>query len=109
MNSNRTKMTEKTQTIAKEISWLSFNERVLQEVADVNVPVIDRIRFLGIYSSNLDEFYQVRFAKIRRQVLIETAQGKGDGSSELMQQIICEVFSYIIIFFKIKLYAINNL
>lgn len=102
MNSNRSKMTEKIQTIAKEISWLSFNERVLQEVADVNVPVIDRIRFLGIYSSNLDEFYQVRFAKIRRQVLIETAQGKDDGSSELMQQIIDKV---AVLTDKFRLYA----
>ena len=43
--------------IEKELSWLSFNERVLQEAADKTVPLIERIRFLGIFSNNLDEFY----------------------------------------------------
>ena len=41
----------------KELSWLSFNERVLQEAADETVPIVERIRFLGIYSANLDEFF----------------------------------------------------
>jgi polyphosphate kinase len=50
----------------KEISWLSFNARVLQEVADPEVPLLERIRFLGIFSSNLDEFYCVRVATLRR-------------------------------------------
>ncbi|WP_237742376.1 hypothetical protein, partial [Yersinia pestis] len=44
----------------KELSWLSFNERVLQEAADKSNPLIERMRFLGIYSNNLDEFYKVR-------------------------------------------------
>lgn len=57
----------------KELSWLSFNERVLQEAADPNVPLIERIRFLGIYSSNLDEFFRVRAANIYRQSLLEAA------------------------------------
>jgi polyphosphate kinase len=50
----------------KEISWLSFNERVLQEAADPSVPILARIRFLGIYSSNMDEFFRVRVATLRR-------------------------------------------
>ena len=54
----------------KEISWLSFNERVLQEAADPGVPLIDRIKFLGICSSNLDEFYRVRVATLQRLALI---------------------------------------
>ena len=58
----------------KELSWLSFNERVLQEAADKTVPIIERIRFLGIYSANLDEFFRVRVANIRRQALLEGAQ-----------------------------------
>jgi len=58
----------------KELSWLSFNERVLQEAADQSVPLIERIRFLGIYSSNLDEFFRVRVANIRRRALVESAQ-----------------------------------
>ena len=58
----------------KELSWLSFNERVLQEAADKTVPIVERIRFLGIYSANLDEFFRVRVANIRRQALLEGAQ-----------------------------------
>lgn len=50
----------------REISWLSFNERVLQEAEDASVPLIERIKFLGIFSSNLDEFFRVRIATLRR-------------------------------------------
>ncbi len=52
----------------REISWLYFNERVLQEAADKTVPLIERIRFLAIFSSNLDEFYRVRVATLNRLV-----------------------------------------
>ena len=56
--------------LEKELSWLSFNHRVLQEAQDDNVPLLERLRFLGIYSSNMDEFYRVRVANLRRQVLL---------------------------------------
>jgi polyphosphate kinase len=52
----------------REISWLSFNERVLQEAADHTVPLFERIRFLGIFSNNLDEFFRVRVAAVRRML-----------------------------------------
>ncbi|MBA2817166.1 polyphosphate kinase 1 [Candidatus Pantoea persica] len=61
--------------IEKELSWLSFNERVLQEAADKTNPLIERMRFLGIYSNNLDEFYKVRFADLKRRILIGEEQG----------------------------------
>jgi polyphosphate kinase len=52
--------------IDREKSWLSFNARVLQEAGDDSVPLLDRLRFIGIFSNNLDEFFRVRFAAIRR-------------------------------------------
>ncbi|MDP2113067.1 MAG: polyphosphate kinase 1, partial [Bacteroidota bacterium] len=52
----------------REISWLSFNERVLQEAEDLSVPLFERIRFLGIFSNNLDEFFRVRVAAVRRML-----------------------------------------
>ena len=54
--------------INREISWLSFNARVLQEAEDPSVPLFERIRFVGIFSNNLDEFFRVRVATVRRMV-----------------------------------------
>ncbi len=52
----------------KELSWLSFNARLLQEASDTTVPLIERLKFLGIFSSNLDEFFRVRVATLNRLV-----------------------------------------
>lgn len=54
--------------LERELSWLSFNERVLQEAADNTVPLIERVRFLGIFSNNQDEFYRVRMPDVRRRI-----------------------------------------
>lgn len=76
-------------SLNRELSWLSFNERVLQEAMDTNVPLVERIRFLGIYSNNLDEFFRVRVANVRRMVLIDDndIQGFKGTSKELFDEI----------------------
>src|ERR1700759_3371093 len=58
----------KKKTIVRDISWLSFNARVLQEGADGSVPLKERIRFLGIFSNNSDEFFRVRVATLKRMI-----------------------------------------
>ncbi|MEF1216155.1 RNA degradosome polyphosphate kinase, partial [Vibrio alginolyticus] len=63
---------------------MSFNERVLQEAADKTVPLIERIRFLGIFSNNLDEFYKVRFADVKRRILISQERGGSDSPKRLL-------------------------
>ncbi|GEM80091.1 polyphosphate kinase 1 [Vibrio superstes] len=72
--------------VEKELSWLSFNERVLQEAADKSVPLIERIRFLGIFSNNLDEFYKVRFSDVKRRILINQERGRQDNSKRLLSK-----------------------
>lgn len=63
---------EKT-TIVRDLSWLAFNGRVLQEAQDPTVPLPDRLKFLGIFSNNLDEFFRVRVATLSRMVRIGKA------------------------------------
>ncbi len=62
--------------VQRDISWLSFNARVLQEANDVTVPLKERIRFLGIFSNNLDEFFRVRVATLKRMVEINDKRKK---------------------------------
>ncbi|MGN0895037.1 MAG: polyphosphate kinase 1 [Succinivibrio sp.] len=81
--------------VPKELSWLSFNGRVLQEAADPSVPLIERVRFLGIYSSNLDEFFKVRVAELKRQIIINKAQeGGNDDVVHLLRNVQNEANKY---------------
>lgn len=72
--------------VDKELSWISFNERVLQEAEDPSTPLIQRVRFLGIYSSNQDEFYRVRVADVRRLASL-TSGNKKEHYDDLLSRI----------------------
>ena len=74
-------------TFDKELSWLAFNHRVLQEAMDKSNPIIERARFLGIYSNNLDEFYRVRVADVRRRILLHQEVGVEPEARKLLTQI----------------------
>ena len=81
--------------IDREKSWLAFNARVLQEAADDSVPLLDRLRFLGIFSNNLDEFFRVRFAAIRRLSLSGISGEKYLGGVSA-QQLVKEITEIVI-------------
>ena len=70
----------------RELSWLSFNARVLQEAADSSVPIIQRLRYLGIFSNNLDEFFRVRVAEVRRLVSLAGSHNRQQ-YSDLLEEI----------------------
>src|SRR6266699_2392340 len=67
--------------INRELSWLEFNHRVLEEAQDAIQPLIERIKFLSIFSSNLDEFFEIRVAGIKQQIESETSDVGPDGLS----------------------------
>jgi polyphosphate kinase len=81
--------------IDREKSWLAFNARVLQEAGDDTVPLLDRLRFLGIFSNNLDEFFRVRFAAIRRLSLSGISGEKYFGGVSA-QQLIKDITEIVI-------------
>ncbi len=85
----------KNQYINREISWLWFNERVLQESVDKNVPLIERMRFLGIFSNNLDEFFKVRYATVKR--IVESGKkGKSVLGGEKAKDLLDEITKIVI-------------
>src|SRR2546429_5796536 len=67
--------------INRELSWLEFNRRVLEEAQDPTQPLIERVKFLTIFSSNLDEFFEIRVAGIKQQIKSETSDIGPDGLS----------------------------
>lgn len=87
----------KQKYVARDISWLSFNARVLQEANDLTVPLQERIRFLGIFSNNLDEFFRVRVATLKR--MIEFAEKRRKSNIELIEspQIILDEIQRVVL------------
>ena len=98
----------KNQYINREISWLRFNERVLQESADPQVPLIERFRFLGIFSNNLDEFFKVRYATVKR-VVDAGAKLKGVLGDEKPKALLDEITKIVIAQQKQSLEILKNI
>jgi polyphosphate kinase len=92
-------------TIVRDISWLSFNNRVLQEAADDSVPLRERIRFLAIFSNNLDEFFRVRVATLHRMIEVGT---KGNIHLEASPQTILQSIHEKVIQQQKEFYRIWN-
>src|SRR5256885_7274129 len=67
--------------INRELSWLEFNRRVLEEAQDPTQPLIERVKFMTIFSNNLDEFFEIRLAGIKQQIQSETSDVGPDGMS----------------------------
>ncbi len=76
----------------RELSWISFNERVMQEAQDKSVPLLQRLRFLGIYSNNMDEFFKVRVANLERMMLLRGAHTKEMQGGDTLEVLLGKIY-----------------
>lgn len=76
----------------RELSWISFNERVMQEAQDRSVPLLQRLRFLGIYSNNQDEFFKVRVANLERMMLLRGARTKEMQGGDTLETLLGRIY-----------------
>ena len=68
MNSNLAAIEQSENLIDRELSWLAFNKRVLELAEDKSIPLLERCRFLAIFSANLDDFFMIRVASVKRKI-----------------------------------------
>src|SRR5438309_11912407 len=73
--------------INRELSWLEFNRRVLEEAQDPNVPLLERLKFLAIFESNLDEFFMVRVGGLQQKVQANIGYGSGADRMPVKEQL----------------------
>ena len=82
-------MEKRVISVQRELSWLQFNERVLFEASDVKNPLVSRVHFLGIFSSNLDEFFKVRIASLNRE--LKALRGKKGNPLDIIHDRVMEL------------------
>ena len=71
--------------ISRELSWLEFNDRVLEEALDARNPLLERLKFVAIYGTNLDEFFMIRVAAIKQQIEAQVVRRSEDGRTPTEQ------------------------